>query len=75
MEKTKKDHTGVFYVVNTPWIFKGCEPILRNGLQCDYPPLEINQFIPGQKCRVKISIQPQRQFPKKNYKCEGHFYR
>ena len=31
-------HTGVFYVFNTPWIFRGGEPIWRNGLQCDYPP-------------------------------------
>ncbi len=29
---------GVFYVVNNPWVFRGREPIWRNGLQCDYPP-------------------------------------
>ncbi len=28
----------MFYVVNTAWIFRGCEPIWRNCLQCDYPP-------------------------------------
>ncbi len=37
------------------------------------PPQENDQFIPGQKGRVKISIQPQRLFPKKKIKCEGHF--
>jgi hypothetical protein len=31
-------HTGVFFIVNTPWIFRGCEPIRRNGLPCEYPP-------------------------------------
>ena len=33
-------HTGRFYMINTPWIFRGREATWRHGLQCDYPSYE-----------------------------------
>ena len=33
-------HTGRFYMINTPWIFRGREATWRHGLQCDYPSSE-----------------------------------
>ncbi len=39
-------HTGTFYKINTPWLFKGREKFWRTGPQCDYPPSDGSPIIP-----------------------------
>jgi hypothetical protein len=67
MEDTKKDlPTRECFMSSIPHGFSG-EVNQFGEMACSAttPPLEINQFIHGQKGRVKMSIQSQRQFQKK----------
>ncbi len=63
--KKRFAHTGVFYVVNTHGFSGDVNQFGEMACSATTPPLEINQFIPGQKGRVKMSIPTQRKFQKK----------